>query len=340
MPFKGDLVFISKRFDGSVLGLFEFSRFLFLFSFLIALICGYLIYLNIVNFDYENDNFFCRSYIPCFFFYSRFKEENKFVYASTIVIGSIVMLVVCFKKWLQYKKRYMLQELFDGEEGMYGRLFFNNWDWRVINATHLEDQRYRILNTLMVGVKEEQVKENIKWRTIAEARWLKFKRVLSGFLSIFVLLIGSIIILSGYVLQGYLSSLSTNAYLKFFIDLVPGLSIQLSDIVLPWLFEYLIKFEAWDYQNTVLNQKIWRNFFSQSFNLFIVYFLNVWYILYDKTSADLKINFNLDFGLEFTCPGDFTVPALIPTERTDLGSSIYNNCREDEMVYNFLANVF
>ena len=97
--------------------------------------------------------------------------------------------------------------------------------------------------------------------------------------------------------------------------------------------------EKYDYPSTVLNQLIWRNYTAKIFSLFVVYFVNFYFIL----MANNQI-FGIDYKTAYGCGtlqvtenneqsagNESNLPAQANTQ--------YSTCREDNVSLNLLLNV-
>lgn len=56
---------------------------------------------------------------------------------------------------------------------------------------------------------------------------------------------------------------------------IPSVCLTIINSLLPLLTNLLIDIERWDYQSTVINHQIWRNFLAKEFNIIIFFLINV-----------------------------------------------------------------
>ena len=114
-------------------------------------------------------------------------------------------------------------------------------------------------------------------------------------------------------------------------------------MVVPVIFEKLIALEKWDYSSQQVNQHIWRVYLTKLFGLFIVYFLNIYYILLGKTSKDLFGDNLFNFKMDYSCPSDGSyvnqVQNSITASYINIYTTNYNNCREDQVLINLVSQV-
>jgi hypothetical protein len=256
-----------------------------------------------------------------------------------------VLFIGSLLKWVSFKTRVTLVELFDSDETTNAKNFFNMWNYNVKDKNNETDLKIMIRNQLSIGLRENIIKEQIKKRTQQEKCNLITRRSFSIFLSVIILLIDASIIAGAYILTGYLQSLDTNKFstsaLDFIISLIPAIVISIMNGLIPLIMEMLVKFEKWDYNSTYLNQLMWRNYIAKLFTLMIVYFLVVYFVIFRSNTTDLIPGLNLDFNMDLSCPGNYTNKTndTISDGAQLVSFTSYSNCDEDVAVVILIINL-
>ena len=159
MPLKDDIAFVASHYDKNIEGFFDFSRFLLVFSFFILFTYLYLLINHAVTFNYNQDyGFWCKYYLPCFIFYSRFTINEKAAFSYSFAFVCFVIFIGTIRKYLQFSKKSVIQKLYEGEEMNYSKMFLNIWDWNVRTQSSLDDTRYRVKNIITIGINEQEIK--------------------------------------------------------------------------------------------------------------------------------------------------------------------------------------
>jgi hypothetical protein len=65
------------------------------------------------------------------------------------------------------------------------------------------------------------------------------------------------------------------AWLSVVSAFIPSVCLTLINSLLPIVTNLLIAIERWDYQSTIINHQIWRNFLAKEFNIIIFFLINV-----------------------------------------------------------------
>lgn len=377
IPFKADIKSLMQRYDMNVSGVFRFIRFLLCMHILISLSQAYLLINHIIVYfqalnsstitdsttisnvpvtntsdvDINQDLFFCRYYIPCFLYFSRFTTEERLTYSLTFLFSSIFLFFLISNKWIWSKRMDVLNELFFNEEKQFSKTFFNIWDWNVQSKEDLDDAKKKIKNLLTIGVKEEYLKEVLKKRTYEEKFNLFVRRTIGIILSIIVLIIGGVLVFIFYLFQGYIKSqIGTSDSLSaidIVIQLLPGIGLSFINSIFPIFFNLIVKIEKWDFNYTILSQLVWRNFFFKAFTTGIVYFLIIYYGVLANVPNFLGST-DFDFELTPSCPSNNYVNVTVTNTTTASGVSFptelvsftgYSNCVEDHVGLQLITNI-
>jgi hypothetical protein len=156
VPLKSDIKFIFARYDRSVSGLFETFQYLMMLSLSLLLVGLYLLIIHISNTNFSEGT--CGSIFPCAFMFSRFKTDDKLAYSITVWMIIIILFISLIRKWSYFKKKDVMQSLFDNDETLYSKVFFDSWDWKVNSKSKLDDQRYKLNNAFIIGITEKEIK--------------------------------------------------------------------------------------------------------------------------------------------------------------------------------------
>lgn len=98
IPHRGDVKYISSKYDRAIDGFFQFFRFVVAFSIMVCIV--FLVLLAVHTIFFINDKLSFSSspdlcyYIPCYFFYSRFDSKLDYIYSLTYLIFVIIGMVV------------------------------------------------------------------------------------------------------------------------------------------------------------------------------------------------------------------------------------------------------
>jgi len=65
------------------------------------------------------------------------------------------------------------------------------------------------------------------------------------------------------------------SWLSYVAPFIPAICLTLLNTLIPLITNLIIYLERWDYQSTITNNQIWRNFLSQEINIIIFFFLNI-----------------------------------------------------------------
>lgn len=158
VPFQNDIRYILSRYDRNVSGIFEFSRFVFLFKTLLMLVVSFLLINHIIVHNSNSDQTWCSSYIPCFLYYSRFGEEEAFVFSITYIAIIFILFFGVLYKWSISKKHNLLEMLFDDENTHYSKVVLNPVNWANDSQRRLDNAKFQLKNILSIGVRESEIK--------------------------------------------------------------------------------------------------------------------------------------------------------------------------------------
>lgn len=87
--------------------------------------------------------------------------------------------------------------------------------------------------------------------------------------------------------------------MEYIVEFIPPVTLTVINMMLPMITNLIIKFERWDYQSTVTNNQIWRNFLAKEFNFIIFFLINVNMILPNKLVDASLMPFE---ATTFPCP--------------------------------------
>lgn len=345
LPFKKEISYISHRCDKNVEGQFLFARFLFIFNIIVSLSAIYLLINHLIVIDTTNDSTFCTTFIPCAILYSRFTAVEKNICSFTFVAICAVIFVGLVYKWTEFRRHVILQKLFDSENVAYSKVVFNLWDWSANNEDKKEDTRHMLKNLFTIGLSEKEIKEKIKLRTTKEKCHLFFRRVLSLFLSLLLLIFDAGLVTGLYLLQGYLFYINDNSSsdgLLYYLAIgIPPIGILVINFIIPLLLELCVNFEKWDFNSTKTVQLMWRVYISKIFTMGIVYVLVILFTILGKTTSNVFSTNSFDFGLTLTCSSSATV---VNNTSTLSGFTLqaytgYANCKQDSAAANLFTNL-
>jgi hypothetical protein len=158
VPFKQNMKFIYARYDRNVSGLFETLQFVFMMSLTILLVALFLLISHLIEFNYSNplDESICAPFFPCVLLYSRFTD--KYTYSFTMLFIILLLFITLIRKWSDFKKKDVMQHLFDNDQVAYSKVFFDSWDWKVNTARALDDHRHKLKNLFVIGIAERETK--------------------------------------------------------------------------------------------------------------------------------------------------------------------------------------
>jgi hypothetical protein len=156
VPLKRDIKFIYVRYDRSVSGLFETLQYLLMLSFTLLFVGLYLLIIHLTNTNFSEG--LCGSLYPCAFMISRFNSNDKLALSVTIWLIILFLFFSLIRKWSYFKKKDVMQSLFDNDETMYSKVFFDSWDWKINSKSKMDDQRYKINNAFLIGITEKEIK--------------------------------------------------------------------------------------------------------------------------------------------------------------------------------------
>lgn len=379
VPFKEDIEYISKKYDRNVSAVFRILRFIFILQCLISLSQLYLLIKQIVDYanDFSTNNrqiesisavinvssadeldanqylFLCYNYLPCVIFFSRFSSNMRLTFSVTFIFTLLLTFIIITHKWVWSKRVDVLNDLFFNEEKQFSKYFFTMWDWSSQTLVDSELNKHKIKNLLTIGVKEYFIKKEILKREFSETMVLYLRRAAGIFLSLIVLLIGGILVFSFYILQGYLNAkldgVSGNSFLKFIALISPGIGISIINAFLPILFDLIIQIEKWDFNSSLINQLIWRNFAFKMFTHAIVYFIVIYFGILEKSASTIfGTSVTFDFEMKPACPSSAYI--YVSTDPKVSGSGVnfpaelihfskYANCPEDHIAMTLLINL-
>lgn len=126
-------------------------------------------------------------------------------------------------------------------------------------------------------INEDKIVETIKNRSNAVKLTLLVMRVL--FFSTNIALLASswyaIFLVNVYqnTITEYMAA--KFSWLSYVAAFVPAICLTLLNTLVPMITNLIIYLERWDYQSTITNNQIWRNFVLKELNIIIFFFLNV-----------------------------------------------------------------
>ena len=104
------------------------------------------------------------------------------------------------------------------------------------------------MNDLALFLKEDIIRDEIKLRTEQELLIIKIKRRIAAVISLFVLIIGWVIIWMGSVyendIQDYFLEMTGNTFIG---DWSGTLVMTVVNYVIPWIISLVDKLENWDF---------------------------------------------------------------------------------------------
>ena len=126
-------------------------------------------------------------------------------------------------------------------------------------------------------LKEEEVKGKIKSRTQAKKIELIVVRLISMILNAAIVGGSWVAIFYVNVYQKDISTYMSQRYkwLSVVSAFIPSVCLTIINSLLPIITNLLIAVERWDYQSSVINHQIWRNFLAKEFNIIIFFLINV-----------------------------------------------------------------
>ena len=87
---------------------------MYIFTVINAGIYSYLIIIHYLKYKDKVEYYqgLCGYFFPCFFFFSRFQEDVKFVFIITHLVFLVTGLFYCMYLWVKYDKKAKYQEIF------------------------------------------------------------------------------------------------------------------------------------------------------------------------------------------------------------------------------------
>lgn len=156
-------------------------------------------------------------------------------------------------------------------------MFFASPDWSFTKQQQKIDAKISLVLSLNNMISEEQVKATIKNRTRAKKVELIISRVILFTLNI--ALMGGcwvgIYYVNAYQIQISEYMKSKYSWLKQVANFIAPVCLTVINLLLPLLTNLIISLERWDYQSTVINNQIWRNFLAKEFNIILFFLINV-----------------------------------------------------------------
>lgn len=357
-PFKSEMTKLRRRFDRNTIGYFEIIRFLFCLHCFVFFTQLFMLFNHFSYIDSSSNTNLdvnsiedinnlqssftsCRYNIPCFMFYSRFTENEKMVYSGTYLATCIITFIVITNKWVWSKRIDVLNDLFLNDRYYFSKCVFNMWDWNVKNENEEDDMRETIKNILTLGFYETRIKNIVKRRPLKVKSKLLWKRSISILFSIIVLIIGGGLIISLYLLQGYIIANQTGSntinssskFLDMIKSVLPALGLSIVNFIVPLILEKLVKYEKWDYNSTYISQLFWRSYIAKMFSLSVIYFLVFYIGIFNPPSIDSNSNSKFDFKMNHSCPSTNYIyknnQVSFPSTLVDFNN--YANCDEDHL---------
>lgn len=111
--------------------------------------------------------------------------------------------------WVNFDKKAVYQKIFQSDGIIYARNVFNSSiSWNTKDKSRLEQNKSTSANEILLLLKEDEVRDEVKVRTEQQNRTLTIKRRISLFLSSVVLVIGWGMIYLGTVYENEINDWS------------------------------------------------------------------------------------------------------------------------------------
>eukprot|EP00347_Sterkiella_histriomuscorum_P009525 403340873 len=301
------LLLKKSNYDKSIEGFFLFFKFLVNISFFVLALFMIIILRHVFNYKYDFTSF-CSTGIfkmPCFTFYSRFHTDDEFYYSLTLELFIIIGIFMSLYKWVQFDLLKKERSLYEDQKKKFSKIFFNMWDWSTNNSY----ESYQLKNALRMEIKlnidEDKIKETIKQRKSLEKTKLFIRRILTFILNTLILLCGWGLILLVNIyqsdIQNYFESFSILKYVSTF---VATLCLSIINVAVPHLIKSITQLEAWDFQDQLIKQQVWRMYLAKIMNFAIFVFIELELILGKRWFNNITlVTFN-ENGQNFDCKED------------------------------------
>ncbi|TNV73050.1 hypothetical protein FGO68_gene1359 [Halteria grandinella] len=245
--------------------------------------------------------------MPCLLYYSRFDRLSDNYYSITLILFAIVSLMISVHEWVQFDVIRKKRDLYEDKKKKYSRMVLNMWDWR--NAKDNFEGRQQIGQirvNLKVTLDEERIMQVINKRTNLEKSKLFIRRTTTQIINAFILLIGwgGIITLSLYdkIIQAKLKTTSLSQVSSF----VPSIGLSVINQLVPMVSKKITEYEAWDFQDQLVKQQVWRIYLAKIMNLAIFVLINSEMAAGTTWFWDFPLlEFNTDATTKFDCREDF-----------------------------------
>ncbi|CDW88631.1 UNKNOWN [Stylonychia lemnae] len=316
-PFKSEMQQIYIKFDRSINNFFQLFRFLFVFSMITFVLYAYLLLIHFINTDSSEISKICNTVVPCILYYSRFLAKEGTAYCSTIGLFVIIGLIICLYQWIKFDRQAKYQQIFKKDGIIFARMVLNSWNWSVNEKTQQEDLAESSFNEVLFALKEYVIAKRILYRPQSIKNALLFRRVITGLLSIIVIIFGW----AGIIAASLYEENIVNYFGKFLPDIVAGfiptVIVTIVNFIVLFLLEKLTEFEEWDFAYDNLKQLIWRSYVASIMNNLIFIIIQV----------------ELASGNAFF--GDDTIASFDQANK----QKVLYQCREDMVAVNFLQLV-
>lgn len=110
--------------------------------------------------------------------------------------------------WVSFDKKALYQKIFQSDGIIYARNVFNSATWNTITDGQMTQNTLTATNEILLLLKEDQIRDEIKVRTKHQNKTLTMKRHVSYFLSGIVLCIGWGLIYLGTVYEDEINDIS------------------------------------------------------------------------------------------------------------------------------------
>ena len=97
--------------------------------------------------------------------------------------------------------------------------------------------------------------------------------------------------------------LNQYSFLKYVSSFFPSLLLSLINNIVPLTIKQITYYEAWDFQDQLIKQQVWRMYLAKIMNLAIFVFINILLLFSDNFFSITLSSFN-ENGQNFDCKED------------------------------------
>ena len=337
MPFKGDINYIKKKYNKTVLLTFKIYRFLFLIS-LFSLLIHLILCLSHIFTLKHNLTDLCKYGIPCFLFYSSFDEEEGTIMSITYC----VWLLFFFSSTITF---YFILNAEENEKDIYFKInnnhlsfsyLISSWNFNFKNEETSKRKKKIIKEELEINSRNQM--EIIKGETESNCSLISFLIVNLIFLA-YLILEFIVFILCFYlrqILRENQKVLDKLILKDIIADIVTYLCLGIFLNIFVWLSSIFPIFEGWKREKHKKLSETIKKLISFLVGLISLLYIISYVTLHGNDNTKMIPFFDEDHYSFFGCPGKFKILNNRYIINRILGNYKkikrinYSECREEE----------